>query len=263
MGDEAAQITKNCHFISRFLTKPWEFDDRRLWFYDFESDTFDRASSRSLFAEDEINSPEVEAWLHETLETPLAEVRPRLTTADPRALDDWPFFRAAVLMLWLQGFRARSVEQMEDRRHLDEIARMPMQHLDAMVQMIGREFSLRLVFTVSIGTQFFPLSVPSEGTFLVKVNDLGCASGFSLGLGLPLDPRCALVALPVEDRAKLDLSLLRPSLANFSVGISPSRQVVLHPQVKQSVPEDQLRRDLQELRQNNDTLHQSVHELRR
>lgn len=23
------QITKNCHFISRFLTAPWEFDDQR------------------------------------------------------------------------------------------------------------------------------------------------------------------------------------------------------------------------------------------
>ena len=145
MGDGAAsQITKNCHYVSRFLTKPWEFEDRRLWYYDFDSGTFDRASSRSLFAEDEINSPEVETWLGEILEAPLSRARPQLIKADPRALDDWQFFRAAVLMLWLQGFRASSVEELEDRRHLDEIARLPIPHLDTMVQMIGRDFTMRL-----------------------------------------------------------------------------------------------------------------------
>jgi hypothetical protein len=262
MGDRASQVTKNCHFISRFLTKPWEFDDRRLWFYDFDNDTFDRASSKSLFAEDEINSPEVETWIKQTLEDPLALARPRLMKADPRVLDDWRFFRAAVLMLWLQGLRAASVEGMENRLHLEEIARMPIQHLDTFVQMIGRDFTLRLVFTVWEGTKFFPLSVPSEGTFIVQVDDPGCMSGSSLGVGMALDPRCAFVALPVEERRKLDLSLLPQSLANFSVGISPSRRVVLHPDVR-TLPEDQLRRDIHELRQNNDVLTSTVHEARR
>jgi len=225
-------------------------------------DTFERASSKSLFAEDEINAPVVETWLKETLETPLAHVRPRLVAADPRALEEPRFFRAAVLMLWLQGFRSSSVGETEDRRRLEDLAQMPIEHLDAMVQMIGRDYTLRLVFTVWQNRQFFPLSVPSEGTFLVKVNDPGCASGFSLGVGLPLDPRCALVALPVEERGTLDLSLLRPSLANYSVGISPSRRVVLHPQVRQSIPEDQLRRDLHELRENNDVLTKSIHDIR-
>jgi len=262
VGDEAAsQITKNCHYISRFLTKPWEFEDRRLWYYDFDNDTFGRAPSKYLYAEDEINSSEVETWLKQTLEDPVALVRPRLMKADPRALDDWRFFRAAVLMLWLQGFRASSVEGMEDRRHLDEIARMPIEHLDAMVQMIGRDFSLRLAFTIWTDDKFYPLSVPSQGTFVVQVADSGCASGFSLGVGLPLDPRCALVALPVENRGKLDLSGLRQSLANYSVGLSHSRRVVLHPDVR-SLPEEHLRRDLHELREINDSLPTNLHKLR-
>ncbi|HVV50787.1 MAG TPA: hypothetical protein VHO06_14070 [Polyangia bacterium] len=85
------QITRNCHYISRFLTEPWEFDDehgqRQLHYYDFDTDAFDNFSSKNLFAEKDLNSPQVETWLKETLETPLGAVRPRLTAADPSALD--------------------------------------------------------------------------------------------------------------------------------------------------------------------------------
>lgn len=57
------QVTKNCHYISRFLTKPWEFGERQLRYYDFDEDKFDTKSSRSLFAEDGLNAQQVESWL--------------------------------------------------------------------------------------------------------------------------------------------------------------------------------------------------------
>ena len=57
------QITKNCHFVSRFLTKPWELRDRRLHYYDFDRDVFDESPSKTLFAEEEINTQPVEDWL--------------------------------------------------------------------------------------------------------------------------------------------------------------------------------------------------------
>ena len=40
----------NCHFVSRFATKPWEFGPRWLWYFDFERDGTYRASSETLFA---------------------------------------------------------------------------------------------------------------------------------------------------------------------------------------------------------------------
>ena len=67
------QITKNCHYISRFITKPWEFEDRRgkgqLCYYDFDTDTFESRFAKTLFAETDLNSSVVETWLTEVLES--------------------------------------------------------------------------------------------------------------------------------------------------------------------------------------------------
>ena len=267
MSDDAGkQITKNCHYISRFLTRPWEFDDRRgkgqLCYYDFDTDRFENRFAKTLFAETGLNSPTVETWLTEVLESPLGRIRSRLADGDPRALDDWPFFRAAMLMLWLQGLRSNSVAELGDRRALDDIAAMPIEHLDLMVNRIQGDYRLCLVFTTWTANQFSPLSVPSAGTFTVSVRDEGCASGFSLGVGLTVDPTCALVAIPVEQRGKIDDSLLGSSLANYSVGTSSSRRVVLHPNVRQEVPKGKLRTDLKELRAINDSLLADIQEVR-
>jgi hypothetical protein len=74
------QITKNCHFISRFLTAPWEFDDQRgqrqLHYYDFDTDNFEQYSSKNLFAERDLNSPRVETWLKRSSRLHLARLGP-------------------------------------------------------------------------------------------------------------------------------------------------------------------------------------------
>ena len=139
---------------------------------------------------------------------------------------------------------------------------MPSEHVDVMVSRIQRDYKLCLVFTLWTSDHFYPLSVPSAGTFIVSLRDTGCASGFSLGVGLPLEPTCALVAIPVEERGKIDTSLLGPSLANNSVGISASKRVVLHPSVRSTFSEGKLRDDLKELRESNDTITSGIHEVR-
>src|SRR5262245_39171646 len=50
LAPPSAQITQNSHYISRFLTKPWEGQQRRLHFFDFASGQFDMGPSRHLFA---------------------------------------------------------------------------------------------------------------------------------------------------------------------------------------------------------------------
>jgi len=77
------QITKNCHYISRFLTRPWEFGQRQLRYYDFDDDRFSRRSSETLLSQNNLNSPAVETWLRDVLETPLGSARPRLAAGDP------------------------------------------------------------------------------------------------------------------------------------------------------------------------------------
>ena len=50
--------THNCHYISRFLTRPWEFGQRMLRFYDFDTDRFGVSSSRTMFSGEKLNTPE-------------------------------------------------------------------------------------------------------------------------------------------------------------------------------------------------------------
>ncbi|MBE7450075.1 MAG: hypothetical protein HS111_14585 [Kofleriaceae bacterium] len=69
------QVTENCHYISRMLTKPWEADQRRLHFYDFDTDAWDDGASRYLFSGDRLNAQHVEDWLGRIIEGPLQRSR--------------------------------------------------------------------------------------------------------------------------------------------------------------------------------------------
>lgn len=62
----------NCHFVSRFATKPWEFEQRSLWYFDFECERVLRGSSETLFATSGENTREVEERLNTLIETPIS-----------------------------------------------------------------------------------------------------------------------------------------------------------------------------------------------
>lgn len=241
------QVTKNCHFISRFLTKPWELQNRQLWYYDFELDEFRTRSSRSLFAADEINTQRVEDWLKRLIEDPLANVRPKLAAGDASALDDWRFFRAAALMVWMQGGRSKSVRDEDTRRRLDELASQDDAYIDQLVALIQQDYSLQVVFTVADGQLFAPLFFPSTGIFPIVFKDGACISGNSFGLGVPLDVHCSLVATPTDEGTQ-DLSRLPSSIANYSVGPDRATRVVIAPGVQTSGSEEDLRQNLKFLR---------------
>lgn len=72
----------NCHFVSRFLTTPWEYGQRHLWYYDFASDEVRSSSSRSLFAVGGANTSEVEARLNQVIETPISMGVARLVNSN-------------------------------------------------------------------------------------------------------------------------------------------------------------------------------------
>jgi len=245
------------------LTKPWEGAERYLSFFDFESGRFARASSRSLFAEREINTPAVELWLKRTIEDPLAIARPRLVVADPKALDDWPLFRAALLMLWMQGVRSKSVDLEDARQELDRLAALPEQELDHLVALLREEFDLQLVFTSSRKEQFAPLFFPSSGLFPFVVNDRNCVSGHSFALGMPLDLHCALVVTPADSGGLIDRTRLSPSIADSSVGVARATRVVVPPAVAHAMSEPDLAKILRGLRENAQSLIDNVAEKRR
>lgn len=255
-----SQVTKTCHYITRSLTRPWEGDQRRLHFFDFDTGDFSYAPSATMFAENEINSQGVETWLDKTIENPLGACRKRLAAADPGALTDWKFYRAAALMLWLQGLRVRSISDQDARTALENLAKAPIEEIDQLVASIREEYDLCLVTTVADGEKIAPLYVPFSGTFQITFPDKGCLSGHAIGLGLPVDIHCALLVTPVQRHGAADTSRVPSSISNCSVGTSLARRVVVPPAVFDAYSEETLRTKLLDLRRGNDSLVSAVHE---
>jgi hypothetical protein len=98
----------NCHFVSRFLTTPWEYGKRQLSYFDFDDGKVRSVSSRTLFAETGANTREVEARLNRIVETPISSAMARLTDmrGESEELLEWPLFRAISLLLMLQPLRS-------------------------------------------------------------------------------------------------------------------------------------------------------------
>lgn len=99
----------NCHFVSRFLTKPWEFGQRQLWYYDFDRKEIEKKSSKTLFAQVGRNTAEIEKRLNELIETPISSAITTLVPSgaiDNVEISEWRLFRALHLLLLLQCSRA-------------------------------------------------------------------------------------------------------------------------------------------------------------
>jgi hypothetical protein len=151
------------------------------------------------------------------------------------------------------------------RRHLEALAAMPDPELNVLVMDMMRTYDLRLMHTVSNhdNTAYAPLYMPSTGMFRTIVRDHGCLSGHSIGLGLPIDVTCALIATPTERHGNLEMAPTRKALSSASIGTSTARRVVLVPGLYEQDGEERLRGMLRELRRNNDTLIEITDEKRR
>lgn len=192
-----APRTNNCHYVTRFLTTPWETvssrgDQRYLRYFDFDQVAFDEAPSSTLFSEDRLNEPILENWLNATVETPLGACRRQLEQGDEHALDNWSQYRAATLMLWLQGARVSSLSQLDARDHLHALAARTSEQIDGLVRAFREQFDL---CALTLPPAASPLFFPSTGCFPFFYRDGGCLSGNAVGFALPIGPRCVVPSL--------------------------------------------------------------------
>jgi hypothetical protein len=99
----------NDHYISRFLTAPWETGHRRLRFYDFDTASFGEQSSETLFARFDLHSEGTGKLLNRMVESPVSDYRARVLRGDPGATlidhSDWRVYRALVGLIRLQAQR--------------------------------------------------------------------------------------------------------------------------------------------------------------
>ena len=214
----------NDHFISRFLTAPWEEKPARtLHFYDFTKGGFGRQSSESLFAQDGLHTKETGDLLNKFIESPVSQHRAdslrRGQIIDP---GKWELYRALVGLILLQGSRFPD-QTPPGGETIDDLLRDPEGTLNGFAMVARERYTL---ISVTLPANSFPLFFPDTVYFpipMVVTRPL---------LAVPLTPRM-FIALPDKDYAEpsLDEWVKRnPSaLSAFSVGLGSSAKKVLVP----------------------------------
>lgn len=222
----------NCHFVSRFLTKPWEFGNRQLWYYDFGQKQIRKKPSRTLFAMGGRNNPEIEKRLNDLIERPIANA---ITTLVPSgAIDNveipqWPLFRALNLLLLLQYSRVS--EKDSHRSTLGQLLFWDEAKLDQLVHACQQTHTIAGLR----GHPQAPLCYPSQGFFGIPIRRL--SGSFVTIYAIPLTESFVLARVPRDLRVDEILQTITCGtggfLSNSSVGIRAPR-VVIHPSVLQA-----------------------------
>lgn len=218
----------NCHFVSRFLTKPWEFSQRQLWNYDFDRKQIEEKSSKSLFAEVGRNTAEIEKCLNELIETPISNAITTLVPSgaiDNVEIGEWRLFRALNLLLLLQWSRASEKES--HRSKLGQALSWDETTLDELVlacQQTHIVVGLR-------GDPRAPLCYPSHGLFAVPIRQQ--SGSFTAIYAIPLTEYYAVARVPRNvnlDDVFQTITCQGGYLSNSSVGTTASK-VIIHPSV--------------------------------
>jgi hypothetical protein len=215
----------NDHYISRFLTKPWEVGPRRLHYYDFASRKFDEASSESLFADENLHSEATGKVLDRLVESPVSDYRARVlrSSAGAALVDngDSRVYRGLVGLTSLQGLRLLDARSMPVEMSLDELLAHGEVAFDEMAHRATEHYALlgvtvpstaRLFFTEAV---YFP--IPLVGAPPI--------------LGVPLSPRHFVALAPkAYDEKQLGDWLVTPSaITAFSLGVSKKVSKVILP----------------------------------
>ena len=212
----------NCHFVSRFLTKPWEWGQRQLHYYDFDEKRIRWRSSESLSSQHQNNSPETDRRLNRVIETPLSRALPDLLDpSGPTTISEWDVYRALLLLLPLQAARFDPSDDL-----LEKTINRPDAELDAMAQASEQMFLLHLVRCPE-GFRFF---YPEAGLFSMP---LAVRDSVTFVLAMPLSPTTAVVGIARSVASEVTLTpQVASHLAEASVGAGDaSRRVVIHPDI--------------------------------
>ena len=212
----------NCHFVSRFLTTPWEHGQRQLWHYDFTTDEVRSSSSRSLFAVGDANTLKVEARLNQVIETPISTAMARLVQSSDELIE-WPVFRAVSLLLMLQPLRSSTRPEHAER--LEETVLRTDAELDEVARAAQASYQIGRV-TVRCDA---PLLYPAAGFFpLVGKKDDGT---WGMAIALPVSGRHVFIAVPRTMDWTSATAIWSAQGAGFvaNMSVGTSRLVVIPP----------------------------------
>src|SRR4051812_37310510 len=108
------------HYVSQFLTRPWERPNTKtLVYYDFATGRIGEAKAKDLFATPDVHPKEVDDRIHELIEDPLARLWHRVRREGVVSVTDWREIRAAHLLFLSQPLRVIDHSQAPGERKLD------------------------------------------------------------------------------------------------------------------------------------------------
>ena len=222
----------NCHFVSRFLTRPWEFGNRLLWYYDFRQKQIGKGPSKRLFAGVGRNSADIEKRLNDLIERPIANAITKLVPSgaiDNVDIPEWHLFRALHLLLLLQYTRVS--EKDTHRLSLGQTLFWDETRLDQLVLACQETHTIAGLR----GNPQAPLCYPSQGFFGIPVRRQSGA--FVTIYAIPLTECFVLARVPRDLTRDEILQTITCGtggfLSNNSVGIRAPK-VVIHPSVMQA-----------------------------
>jgi hypothetical protein len=217
----------NDHYISRFLTKPWEVGQRRLHYYDIDKGKFDECSSESLFALDGLHSEKTGQVLNEFIETPVSRYRTEILRSGDKMppLTDPKLYRALASLIILQVQREMDARKPGELKFsLDDLAAQGEGLVHAIASIAYKDSEL---IAVVLHQNAAPLFFTEAVYFVIPM------IGTAPIMAVPLTPR-HFVALPEKGFSERQLNEMlndRMRLSAFSLGFGPwTRRVVIPPE---------------------------------
>ena len=163
----------NCHYVSRFLTRPWEDEKQFLHVYDFETDQITKARSKFLFSEKGLIEPRHEERISKLIESPLSlfkqkfkfEVHFEPSESESRAL----YLYASVQITRMKKLYQRRPNKYWDNKKgyvtLEMLLEAPEDHIKRLTTRLQSTYDLVITDLPQGSAMFFPIT----GLFCVPV----------------------------------------------------------------------------------------------
>lgn len=220
-------MSQKQHYISKVLTKPWEYGDRQLWCFDFDEDKIIESSAYHLFSRNDLWPQKYEEVFCKKFEVKLNNVRASLMLGPAKLSikDSTEFINTILTMHFFDGMRSMKAQWGNDE--IDRFIKLKSKDMNEEVESFAKDYTF-VSLPVSSHCRFF---FPESGFFhipLFKVN----SNEMVLGLGIPLHPQFALGMFPKNyDRQAFSKSVASSEsiLPYLSISSISGKRVIIHP----------------------------------
>jgi hypothetical protein len=216
--------TKNNHYISRYLTRPWEFKPGKVTIFDYEKSEFSEADTETLFSKNEIFTQKQETFFNKYIET--------ISTQELRTIADrdfkikkWKVYRAFLLLIWdlLGRFKAA---QEGDASAVNFFTAMSEEQLDQFALAVASKYDLMVATVPAEARLFFP------SNFVVYAFD---PETMECGFGIPFSIQEVLLLVPKGANLEYFNQLSKNHFfPNISMGNLKTDFVVIPPDVEKT-----------------------------